>query len=216
MTEMYGDSSNHLKLRDSDRVLEDQEQDIRGWPVQDEAGNEVGTVDDLLLNTDTELVDEIVLDDGQRYPVGDIEIGDGAVYLAATGAVAPADEEAEELRIQRSEEELRAGTREREAGSIKVRKKVVTDHERLEVPVNREEVEVERVPVDGEASEAEMGEDEVRVPVTEEEVVVEKRPVAKEEVRIRKDVVEDAEVVEEDVRREEVDIDDETRHGKDR
>jgi uncharacterized protein (TIGR02271 family) len=46
--------------------------------------------------------------------------------------------------------------------------------------------------------------------VTEEEVVVEKRPVAKEEVRIRKDVVEDTEVVEEDVRREEVDVDDAT------
>jgi stress response protein YsnF len=43
--------------------------------------------------------------------------------------------------------------------------------------------------------------------------VVEKRPVVKEELRIRKDVVEDTEVVEEDVRREEIAIDDEsTRH----
>ena len=32
--------------------------------------------------------------------------------------------------------------------------------------------------------------------------------MAKEEVRIRKDVVEDTEVVEEDVRREEVEVDD--------
>ncbi len=46
--------------------------------------------------------------------------------------------------------------------------------------------------------------------VTEEEVVVGKRAVAKEEVRVKKDVVEDTEVVEEDVRREEIDIDDET------
>lgn len=211
MTDMYGDS--HIKLRDSDRVLEDQEQDIRGWPAQDEAGNKVGTVEDLLLNTDTELVDAIVLDEGPSYPVGDVEIGDGVVYLAAAGVAAPAGEEveADELKIQRSEEELRAGTREREAGSMRVRKKVVTDHERLEVPIRREEVEVERVPVEGEASEAEIGDDEVRVPLIEEEVVVEKRPVAKEEVRIRKDVVEDTEVVEEDVRREEVDIDDQTR-----
>jgi stress response protein YsnF len=42
-------------------------------------------------------------------------------------------------------------------------------------------------------------------------VVVEKRPVAKEEVRIRKEVVEDTEVVEEDVRREEVEIDESER-----
>ncbi|MDQ4129025.1 MAG: YsnF/AvaK domain-containing protein [Actinomycetota bacterium] len=40
--------------------------------------------------------------------------------------------------------------------------------------------------------------------------MVSKRPVAKEEVRIRKEVVGDAEVVEEDVRREEVDVEDDT------
>jgi uncharacterized protein (TIGR02271 family) len=116
----------------------------------------------------------------------------------------------DELRVQRTEEELRAGTREREAGEVGVRKTVRTDRERMEVPTRREEVTVDRVPVDGEASETEIGEDEISVPVTEEEVVVEKRPVAKEEVRIRKDVVEDTEVVEEDVRREEIEIDDET------
>ncbi len=116
-----------------------------------------------------------------------------------------------ELRVQRTEEELRAGTTEREAGSVQVRKRVRTDREQLEVPTRREEVSVERVPVEGEAAtEAEIGEEEVRVPLTEEEVVVEKRPVAKEEIRVRKDVVEEPEVVEEDVRREEVDIDDQS------
>jgi uncharacterized protein (TIGR02271 family) len=116
----------------------------------------------------------------------------------------------DEVRIQRTEEELRAGTRERQAGAINVRKRVRTDRVRMEVPTRHEEVTVERVPVEGEATEAQIGEDEVRVPLTEEEVVVEKRPVVKEEVRIRKDVVEDTEVVEEDVRREEVDVDDQT------
>jgi uncharacterized protein (TIGR02271 family) len=70
--------------------------------------------------------------------------------------------------------------------------------------------------VEGEAAETEIGDDEVRMPVTEEEVVVEKRPVAKEEIRIRKDVVEDTEVVEEDVRREEVDVEDATERQLDR
>ena len=122
-------------------------------------------------------------------------------------------EDEDELRVQRSEEELRAGTREREAGAMKVRKRVRTDRERIEVPVKHEEVSVERVPVSGEATEAQIGEDEVSVPVTEEEVVVDKRAVAKEEVRIRKDVVEDTEVVEEDVRREEIDVEDATERG---
>jgi uncharacterized protein (TIGR02271 family) len=115
-----------------------------------------------------------------------------------------------EIRVQRTEEELRAGTRERQADSIRVRKRVRTDREHLEVPTRREEVSVERVPLTSETSGTTVGEGEIRVPVTEEEVVVEKRPVVKEEVRIRKDVVEDTEVVEADVRREEIEVEDET------
>jgi len=129
-----------------------------------------------------------------------------------TGVADPTDVSYEdEVRVKRAEEELRVETRERKAGSIRVRKRVRTDHEHIEVPTRHEEVSVERVPVEGEATtEAEIGEDEVVVPVTEEEVVVHKRPVVKEEVRIRKDVVEETEVVEEDVRREEVEVEDET------
>jgi uncharacterized protein (TIGR02271 family) len=120
-----------------------------------------------------------------------------------------------ELRVQRTEEELAAGTREREAGEVRVKKNVRTDRESVEVPTRHEEVSVERVPLSGEASEAEIGDDEVNVPVTEEEVVVSKRPVVKEEVRVRKDVVSDTEVVEEDVRREEIEIEDETSSRRD-
>jgi uncharacterized protein (TIGR02271 family) len=120
-------------------------------------------------------------------------------------------EDEDELRVQRTEEELRAGTREREAGALNVRKRVRTEREQVNVPTRHEEVSVERVPVnDRGASEAEIGEDEVVMPVTEEEVVTEKRPVVKEELRIRKDVVQDEEIVEEDVRKEEVDVDDQT------
>src|SRR5918998_5503879 len=120
-------------------------------------------------------------------------------------------EDEDELRVQRTEEELRAGTREREAGALNVRKRVRTEREQVNVPTRHEEVSVERVPVnDREASEAEIGEDEVTMPVTEEEVVTEKRPVVKEELRIRKNVVQGEEIVEEDVRKEEVDVDDQT------
>jgi uncharacterized protein (TIGR02271 family) len=120
-------------------------------------------------------------------------------------------EDEDELRVQRTEEELKAGTREREAGALNVRKRVRTDREQVNVPTRHEEVSVERVPVnDREASEAEIGDDEVTMPVVEEEVVTEKHPVVKEELRIRKDVVQDEEVVEEDVRKEEVDVDDQT------
>ena len=120
------------------------------------------------------------------------------------------DQGSDELRVQRSEEELRAGVREREAVQVSVRKRVRTERESIVVPKRREEVSVDRVPVNEPASEGQIGEDEVSVPVVEEEIVVEKRPIVKEEIRVRKDVVQDEEIVEEDVRKEEIDIDDET------
>jgi uncharacterized protein (TIGR02271 family) len=155
---------------------------------------------------------------GPGMSMGDTETGEFREHAVTDEGVNQSQgddlEDEDELRVQRTEEELRAGTREREAGALHVRKRVRTDRETIEVPTRHEEVSVERVPVsEGTATEAQIGEDEVSVPVTEEEVVVEKRPVAKEEVRIRKDVVEDTEVVEEDVRREEVDIDDQTNRG---
>ena len=146
-------------------------------------------------------------------PEGGTGVGTSETEGTSTSASSGAPGE-EEIKVRRIEEELVAGTREREAGEVRVRKRVRTDREQIEVPTRHEEVSVERVPLSGEAA-TEIGEDEVEVPVTEEEVVVEKRPVVKEEVRIKKDVVEDTEVVEEEVRREEIDIDDETTTRRD-
>ena len=125
----------------------------------------------------------------------------------------------EGLRVQRSEEELRAGVREREAGQVNVKKNVRTEREVVRVPKRREEVVIERVPIEGEAKEAgtatvtEIGEDEVVVQVFEEEVVVTKRVVLKEEIRIRKRVTWDEETVEVDLRKEDVEVDDQSARG---
>ena len=120
-----------------------------------------------------------------------------------------------DLKVQRSEEELRTGVREREAGQVNVRKNVKTEREVVRVPRRREEVEIERLPAQGEASsatEADIGEDEVVLQVFEEEVVVTKRVVLKEEIRIRKRVAWDEQTVEVDLRKEEVELDDQTKH----
>jgi uncharacterized protein (TIGR02271 family) len=133
-----------------------------------------------------------------------------------------AGREDDEVTVRRSEEELLVGRREREAGTMRIRKRVRTETEHLEVPKKRVEVTVERVPVEephsgeeGITATPQIEEEEIVVPVVEEEIVVEKRPVVKEEIRIRKRVVEDVEVVEEDVRKEEVEIDDQTHREKD-
>jgi uncharacterized protein (TIGR02271 family) len=149
-------------------------------------------------------------------PAETVEMGSAETVSGVTGR------EDDEVTVRRSEEELLVGRREREAGALRIRKRVRTEREHLEVPKKRVEVTVERVPVD-EAQSGEEGitatpqieDEEIVVPVVEEEIVVEKRPVVKEEIRIRKQVVEDVEVVEEDVRKEEIEIDDQTHREKD-
>ena len=119
---------------------------------------------------------------------------------------------AQEVTIQRSEEELAIGKRSVEAGAVNVRKTVETEHVSREVPVTREEVTVERRPVNERvaADAIEIRDQEIRVPVREEEVVAEKRAVVKEEIVVKKNAVEGTERVEADLRRERVDVDDTT------
>jgi uncharacterized protein (TIGR02271 family) len=119
--------------------------------------------------------------------------------------------------MTRSEEELRVGKTEREAGRARLRKYVVTEDVEQTVPVRREEVRVEREPitdanVDAATSGPEISEEEHEVVLHEEEPVVEKRTVPKERVRLDKDVEFDEQTVSEEVRREEVDVDDSGRN----
>jgi uncharacterized protein (TIGR02271 family) len=113
--------------------------------------------------------------------------------------------------MTRSEEELRVGTATRERGRARLRKYVVTEQVQQTVPVQREEVRVEREPItDGNVDDALDGpaisEEEHEVVLHEEEVVTEKRAVPKERVRMSKDTVTDEETVAEDVRREQIEV----------
>jgi uncharacterized protein (TIGR02271 family) len=103
---------------------------------------------------------------------------------------------AEGARIAVREEELQAHKQLVETGEVRVRKEVVTEHRTLEVPVQREEVVIERRAPTGEPIE------EIRIPVREEQVTVEKRPVVKEEVTVGKRVVQGTEQVGGEVRKE--------------
>jgi uncharacterized protein (TIGR02271 family) len=118
------------------------------------------------------------------------------------------------VRIPITEEEMRIGKRQVQAGEVDVRKTVETKHVEQPVTRRREEVEVERRPIQGDqpvTGAADFKEGETRIPLMEEEIVVEKRPVAKEEVVIRKHAVEDTENVGADLKKERVDVDEKGR-----
>jgi uncharacterized protein (TIGR02271 family) len=113
--------------------------------------------------------------------------------------------------MTRSEEELRIGTTRRERGRARLRKWVETEQVQQTVPVQREEVRVEREPVtdanlDDAMSGPDISEAEHEVTLREEEAVVEKRVVPRERVRLGKETVTGEEQVAEEVRKEQVDV----------
>jgi uncharacterized protein (TIGR02271 family) len=123
--------------------------------------------------------------------------------------------------MTRSEEELQVGTTERETGRVRLRKHVVTEQVTKTVPVQREEVRVEREPitdanVDAATDGPGISEEEHEVVLHEEEPVVAKRTVPKERVRLDKEVHTDEEQVSEDVAHEEIELVDEDATRRDR
>lgn len=114
--------------------------------------------------------------------------------------------------MTRSEEELHVGKAAHERGRARLRKYIVTEDVQTTVPVQREEVRVEREPVtDANIEQAmdgpELSEEEHEVVLHEEEPVVEKRTVPKERVALRKDTVTDEHQVSEQVRKEQIESD---------
>lgn len=107
------------------------------------------------------------------------------------------------------DEHLDVHTERQATGEYRLRKHTYQDTETIEVPVEREEVVVERTPVDpnsAEARAADRGDDEVRV-TTHEDVPVVDKNVTAEKVSLDKTAVQDTETVTETVKHEDVDID---------
>jgi uncharacterized protein (TIGR02271 family) len=108
--------------------------------------------------------------------------------------------------VTRSEEELRVGKRDVEAGRARLRKRVETEPVQMDVDLHRETARVTREPIEEPASGAEIGEDEVEVRLRAEEPMVSKQTVAKERVGIEKDVEVERRTVADEVRKERVEV----------
>jgi uncharacterized protein (TIGR02271 family) len=117
--------------------------------------------------------------------------------------------------MTRSEERLQVGTERAETGRARLRKYIVTENVSKTVPVSREEVRVEREPItesnrDTALSGAELSEQEHEVTLTEERPVVSKETVPVERVRLGKEKVTGEQEVSEEVRKEQIETDDQS------
>ena len=114
--------------------------------------------------------------------------------------------------MTRSEERLNVGTETQAAGRARLRKYVTTENVTKTVPVQREEVRIEREPITeanrGAAlSGPDISEEEHEVTLHEERPVIEKETVPVERVRLDKETVTDEVTVDEEVRKERIETD---------
>jgi uncharacterized protein (TIGR02271 family) len=108
-----------------------------------------------------------------------------------------------EAEVTLSEERLQVEHRRRPHERVRLRKYVVTEYVTVRVPVKREEVSLERIPIDEDDGEPADGPELV---LMTEEPVIEKHVVARERVRLHKDVMTAEREVTETVRREQAEV----------
>ncbi|WCC79873.1 PRC and DUF2382 domain-containing protein [Cutibacterium equinum] len=132
--------------------------------------------------------------------------------VADTKAQTTADQKspvAEDGSVVRHEERLKVGKERVETGRVRIRKHIVHDTETVQVPVEREEIHVERVPLDEEvaADDVQLSEGTQDIVTHEERAVVGKETVAAEKIRIGKDTTQGTQTVSGEVAKEQIDID---------
>jgi uncharacterized protein (TIGR02271 family) len=121
-----------------------------------------------------------------------------------------------DVTISRHEEELQVGKRETEYGRVRLRKWVETEPVTEEVELRRETAFVERQPVNRPASGAAIGEEEVEMPLHREEPVVSKETVEREQITVHPEEEIKEETVHGEVRREHVEVEDDSEDAEER
>ncbi len=115
----------------------------------------------------------------------------------------------EERRLKLREERLNVGKQTVQTGEAGLHKEVIEEQQNVDVPVNHEEVWVERRSYGEERpTDTPVGQDETfRVPVREEQVITDKQTVETGEVALGKRTVQGQQRVSDTVRREEARVD---------
>lgn len=117
-------------------------------------------------------------------------------------------QQAEHASMKLSEEQVKIGKRQVEAGGVRLRKIVRTETVNKPVELRREEIVVERVPSNERTGTGDRAfeQGDIYIPLRREEAVVEKESRVREEVHVRKDSRTEQQNVTEQVRREDVEI----------
>jgi uncharacterized protein (TIGR02271 family) len=210
-TGLFGTKESFVPLRGasyaSDDIVVSVTKDVvKGAPQVDADGHlEVSEEQELYRYYASQLGTGFGTEQTTNYTDNDIATGDGAGHDTS----GPNTDEA----MTRSEEQLHVGTEQVEVGRARLRKYIVTENVTQTIPVSHEEIRVEREPITdanrGAAmSGADISEEEHEVTLHAERPVVVKETVPVERVKLNTETVTEQQQVDEQIRKEQIDIDD--------
>lgn len=168
-----------------------------------DAGQQGQQVMDMLLQYGAENIDMTQGQNAQYYQNLSANQRQYGPYDAETGQARSADE----ARLVLVRENLIATKQAVQGGEVQIRKTAHEHQQQVPVTLTHEEVTVERRPLQGALSEADlsMGEQEIRVPVYEEQAQLQKQAQG-EEVVVRKQGVQQQQTLTGTVRHENVEV----------
>jgi|GEM_PF-286053 len=117
---------------------------------------------------------------------------------------------AEERTLNLKEEQVKVGKRQVEAGGVRLHKIVRTETINQPVELEREEIVIERVPVNesrAASGDTRFEEEDIFIPLRREEAVIEKEARVREEVRVGKKTEVEQQQVTAQVRKEDLEVD---------
>ena len=159
---------------------------------------------DVTLSTENE--QEIY----RYYGLGQAQASQRAQVQPQTTRTQKSRTEEETRTIPLKEEEVKVGKRQVEAGGVRLRKIVRTETVNQPVQLQREDIEIERVPTsEGTQAHGTFQQEDIYIPLRREEAVIGKEQHVREEVRVRKNVQTEQQNVSEQVRREDLEIENE-------
>lgn len=211
-----------LLSKQDDYGLSHSEQDCRGWTVSDAAGNRLGKCTDMVIDTEAEDVDSILLDNGAQIPAADVTLRDGAVLVRGAGKAmqetampdtstraAAMTGATGDVMLPVIEERITVGKRQVERGGVRVQQHVTERPVEETVSLREEHVHVERRPVNQPVDATNMEafkEGVIEVTEMAEEAVVNKQARVVEEVVVSKEVTEHQETIRGTERRTDVEV----------
>ncbi len=197
--------------------LENSDQDLRGQVLCTSDGNEIGRVADMLVNTDSECVAAVRLEDNRVVDIEHVDIRDGRPVLLVPHDRIPrasADFDRNNMtskHIPIVEERLVVGKRAVESGKVRIRTRIEEQPVSETVELRDERVEIDRRPVNervgGAEASAMFQDQDIKLTERSEKAVVGKEARVKEELVINKESGTHKETVKDTVRHTEVDID---------